>query len=176
MSVRTCPHEDHMQEPLLYLSVNHARVPTSFSSPRRETERERDRELGREEERQEREGRVIFQDLLSPSLRWHANRHQPPGERVREEREGRLTRFRGLWSIKGLHRNSKTTPTISTSVVTACVAVGSKCVWLMCMVVWPWLCVQGCMKSVMTHLWRHLSRNLRILRAAWFCFFVRRLL
>lgn len=42
-------------------------------------------------------------------------------------REG-LTCFRGLWSIKGLHRNSKTTPAISTTVV-CCVLVDGKCVW-----------------------------------------------
>lgn len=42
-------------------------------------------------------------------------------------RESRLTRFRGLWSIKGLRRNSKTTPTISTSVVRTQVPVGYKC-------------------------------------------------
>lgn len=44
---------------------------------------------------------------------------QASGEREGEKREERLTRFIGLWSINGLHRNSKITPTISTSVVRA---------------------------------------------------------
>lgn len=39
-----------------------------------------------------------------------------------------LTCFRGLWSIKGLHRSSKTTPTISTRAVCVGVPVGCKCV------------------------------------------------
>lgn len=37
---------------------------------------------------------------------------------------------------------------------------------------WVWVCVM----SYTPHLWRQRSRNLRILRAAWFCFLVRRLL
>lgn len=136
MSVRTCPQEDHKHDSLLYLSVNHAGAPASFSSPWRD----RERETGREKEREsEQEGRIIIQDLPSPSLRWHANRHQPPGERERQKRDWRLTRFRGLWSIKGLRRNSKTTPTIRTNVVSARVCV---CVWVMCMVVCLWMCVQ----------------------------------
>lgn len=94
---------------------------------------------------------MAIQDLLSPSLCRHANRHQPIVERERgrerEERVRRLTRFRGLWSIKGLHRNSKTTPTISTNEVSASVAVGCKCVWVMCMSVLPWMCVQWCWRA-----------------------------
>lgn len=71
-------------------------------------------------------------------------------------RESRLTRFRGLWSIKGLRRNSKTTPTISTSEVRTQVPVGYKCevmcngcvslffffvLFPMCKVVWRVLCL-----------------------------------
>lgn len=33
MSLKTCPQEDHMQDLLLYLSVSHAQVMISFSSP-----------------------------------------------------------------------------------------------------------------------------------------------
>lgn len=133
-----------MQESLLYLSVSHAQVPTSFSSPWRETERERDREIGREEERERERARGKDDNpgppLLLPLLTCkQASATRREGER--EERERRLTRFRGLWSIKGLHRNSKTTPTISTNVVSARVAVGSKCVWVMCM------SVLGCVRS-----------------------------
>lgn len=44
---------------------------------------------------------------------------QASGEREGEKREERLTHFIGLWSINGLHRNSKTTPTVNTSVMRA---------------------------------------------------------
>lgn len=130
--------------------------------------------IGREEERE----RVRWEDdnpgspLPLPLLTCkQASATRREGER--EDSKRRLTRFRGLWSIKGLHVNSKTTPTISNSVVRLCVAVGCQAG------VFFWMCEHLSLKlrsSFMSHLWRHRSRNLRILRAAWFCFLVRRLL
>lgn len=92
-----------MRELFLCLSVNHAEVSTSFHSPLREGEREGGKE-----------GKPQCPLPLSP-----LTCKQASGEREGEKREERLTRFIGLWSIKGLRRNSKTTPTISTSVVRA---------------------------------------------------------
>lgn len=94
------------------LAVNHAQVATSFRSPLREGEREGGRE-----------GKPRRPLPLSP-----LTCKQASGEREGEKREERLTRFTGLWSINGLHRNSKTTPTISTGVV----GVGCKCMCRSC--------------------------------------------
>lgn len=108
--------------------VSHAQVLTSFGRERereRETERERDKVIGREEERErarwkdDNPGSPLPLPLLTCKQASATRR-----EGVREESKRRLTRFRGLWSIKGLHVNSKTTPTISNSVVCVCVAVG----------------------------------------------------
>lgn len=65
----------------------------------------------RERERVAKEGKPQRPLPLSP-----LTCKQASGEREGEKRDEGLTRFIGLWSIKGLHRNSKTTPTISTSV------------------------------------------------------------
>lgn len=85
-----------------YLSIMQ-KYPTSFRSPLREGEREGGKE-----------GKPQRPLPLSP-----LTCKQASGEREGEKREERLTRFIGLWSIKGLHRNSKTTPTISTTVARA---------------------------------------------------------
>lgn len=110
----------------------------------------RDREVGRkkEQERERARGRADnpWSPLPLPPL---TCKQASATGREGEKRERRLTRFRGLWSIKGLHRNSKTTPAISTNVVGVHGAVGCKCVWVMCMVVCPWMCVQGCVWGCM---------------------------
>lgn len=100
---------------------------------------EREAEQDREPERERETGKGRYSPQSSPPASADMQTgisHQGRGAGRRggggaRWRESPLTRFRGLWSIKGLRRNSKTTPTISTSVVRTQVPVGYKCV-VMC--------------------------------------------